>query len=189
VNGDKRATSVSLQIEDTRNQVAPKTGCRIGGRPVDRDAPWPQRHQQREDGHPSAGTRKRTTRLSEVLTVLVRPSSASAHVIELRANDHGHLDDLRARELERRLLELVGPGKRGNVIIDLSRVRSLTSRFLSVVESAARQVRSQKRRIVLCGLQPHCDDVLRANRPNTTFEYSATEEQAFRILAGAVPKS
>lgn len=108
--------------------------------------------------------------------VRVRPSDSTARVVELQPNDHGYLDEARVRELEVRLMELVGPGQRGDVVIDLSRVRSLNSRFLVVVESVRKRLHDQRRRIVLGGLQPRCPGAAPPNRLKPTVDSYDTDQ-------------
>jgi anti-anti-sigma factor len=147
-----------------------------------RQVDWPRRCKPADHG-PGNGEHLGCARQVTAVAVLrVRRSHSAARVVEVRANEHGYLDNARVQELQSVLIGLAGPGQRGHVVIDLSHVRSLNTQFLRVVGSAQERLKDQRRRVALCGLQPRCADVLRANGLNPVVECYSTQQQALATL-------
>ena len=165
-----------LAVQPRCRSAGPGSQYRTG-----RETPRPRRcdgHHGFPPGHRLDGM---ATALAKAKAMRVRKVSA-VHVLELRGNANGYLDIDLVQKLTLQLLNLVGPGQRGHVIIDLSRVRSVNTQFLSVVLAAQKRLRDQRRRVALCGLQTHCTDVLQVSGLNPLVECYATERQALETL-------
>ena len=72
-------------------------------------------------------------------------------LVEIQANEHGHLDEEHLEALVVRLLNLADNKHRGDVLLDLSAIRSVTSHFMQVFESFRSVLSDQQRRVVLYG--------------------------------------
>jgi len=84
-----------------------------------------------------------------------------ATALRIPANDHGYLDASQFRSVVDRFLEISMDAECGDVVIDLSHLKYTTAHFLNVLVCFWRSLRLQKRRLVLCGVQPHCAYILR----------------------------
>jgi len=91
----------------------------------------------------------------------MRPTSVPATIVEVQANEHGHMDEERTAYVFDRLFDLADHEHTNDVLIDVSHVRSLTNRFLNVLISFSNHIRHQDRRVALCGIHFHCAGLLR----------------------------
>ncbi len=87
--------------------------------------------------------------------------SFPATVVTVRANEHGHTDEECMAEVMDRLFGLADHEHTSDVLVDVSRVRSLTNRFLNALISFSNHVSHQDRRVALCGIHFHCAGPLR----------------------------
>jgi anti-anti-sigma regulatory factor len=63
------------------------------------------------------------------------------------------------RRLRTPLARLAGKVRRGDVVIDLSRVHVLNLESLRLLSSLERRMRRQRRQLVLCGVRDDCGGV------------------------------
>ena len=70
--------------------------------------------------------------------------------VEVRGNAHGHLDEQHLKALARRLRNVVERKQLGDVMLDLSGVRSVTTGFTKLFESFQACLCQQERHVVLC---------------------------------------
>jgi anti-sigma B factor antagonist len=102
-------------------------------------------------------------------------------VVELDA-EYDALDQARfehARELLLAEAQTVQPPL---MALDLSKTAYMGSAFIEVIFRAWKRLRQRGGRLVLCGLQPFCADVLRATRLDTIFDSYANAEDAIAAL-------
>jgi len=64
------------------------------------------------------------------------------------------------------------------VVLDLSRTTYLGSTFIELLVRAWKRLRERGGTLVLCGLQPYCQEVLQISRLDTLFEILPTRDQA-----------
>jgi anti-anti-sigma factor len=68
------------------------------------------------------------------------------------------------------------------VALDLSRTAYMGSAFVEVMFRAWKRLRERNGRLVLCGLQPFCADVLRTLQLDTMFEMFPNVDEALADL-------
>ncbi len=69
--------------------------------------------------------------------------------MEVRGNAHGHLDEQHLDALARRLRNVVERKQSGDVILDISRIRSVTTGFTKLFESFQACLCQQDRQVFL----------------------------------------
>ena len=105
-------------------------------------------------------------------------------VIELDA-EYGALDQARFRDARDRLLAEAQSVEPPLVAIDLSQTSYMGSAFIEVLVRACKRVNARQGRLVLCGMQPLCVEVLVAMRLDKIFELFASVDEAVAALSKA----
>ena len=92
-----------------------------------------------------------------------RERTVASILHEVHPDRDGHLDPKSTGALFKRVWGLVA-GKRGvDVVLDMSNVRSVASRFLRELAFLRKHMGRQNRRVLLCDVRPECSYLLDIN--------------------------
>jgi anti-anti-sigma factor len=184
----RRSCTVGEPLSDLRRQMIADMEQYLS-RSVRRNGPaWPNRPEtQRADAdgshsrgpdagngfdNPTNGKIVERTNTVEIVKPQVRSRTNAAifrrffepcrvTVVEVRTAPDGYLDYETVRELVHPVLNLAAEDHADPIIIDLSAVRSVNGMFVNLVVALQRRLRSQCRRVALCGLHPRCAEFIR----------------------------
>jgi len=82
------------------------------------------------------------------------------------------------------LLELANEAKQPLVVLDLSNTQFFGSSFIEVMFSLWKRLEARGGgRFAICGLTPHCLDVLKITHLDTLWRLTSTREEAVRALS------
>ncbi len=70
------------------------------------------------------------------------------------------------------------------LLLDLSQTGFIGSRFIELMVRAWKRLQQRGGKMVLCGLQPFCADVLRTTKLDTIWDIRATRQEGLAALAG-----
>jgi len=105
-------------------------------------------------------------------------------IIELGPS-YESLDDETLEEIGGLLLTEATVADPPRVVLDLSRTTYLGSTFIELLVRAWKRLRERGGTLVLCGLQPYCQEVLHVSRMDTLFEILPTRDRA--VAAASKP--
>jgi len=112
------------------------------------------------------------------------PGESDVVVVRLPEAAYGSLDDAKLARARRLLLGLVNRPCPPHVIADLSGVHYLGARFIGIVVCAWDELKKQGRRLVLCGLNPHCARLFHALHLDSLFTIRPSLEAALGVIGG-----
>jgi anti-anti-sigma regulatory factor len=92
------------------------------------------------------------------------------HVVELRDAEYSSLAEEKINRLANLLMYQVRHTKQPCLVLDLSRVQFIGARFIGVLVSVWDCLRKQDRRLVLQGLTPFCNNMVRKMGLDKVFE-------------------
>lgn len=96
--------------------------------------------------------------------------------------DTSILDTAAAQVIGTELMELVEGRKRCKIVLDFSKVRSLSSSIIGVVLAMATRARAVKGTVVVFGLRPNLREVFKLTKPDKVLTFADTAAGAFKIL-------
>jgi anti-sigma B factor antagonist len=96
------------------------------------------------------------------------------------------LNDFRSNSFRDALYETIGDSPGAQVALDLGHVDFLSSSGVAILVGLKRRIDGQKGRLVIFGVQPIVDDLLRITRLTQYFTF-APDEAAARLLLGPLP--
>jgi anti-anti-sigma factor len=102
-------------------------------------------------------------------------------VVELDA-EYDALDQSKFQQTQELLLSTAESVEPPLVAVDLSRTRYMGSGFIEAIFRAWKRSRERQGRLVLCGLQPFCAEVLRTTRLDSLIECFPGIEDAVAAL-------
>ncbi|HEY1603069.1 MAG TPA: STAS domain-containing protein [Pirellulales bacterium] len=105
-------------------------------------------------------------------------------VIALDA-EYGALDQARFQDARDRLLAEAQSAEPPLVAIDLSKTSYMGSAFIEVLVRVCKRVNARNGRLVLCGVQPFCAEVLVTMRLDKIFETFPDVDEAVSELSKA----
>jgi anti-anti-sigma factor len=91
-------------------------------------------------------------------------------VVQLREAEHSSLAEEKIDRLANLLMYQVRHTKQPCLVLDLSKVQFIGARFIGVLVSAWDNLRKQERRLVLQGLTPFCNNMIRRLGLEKVFE-------------------
>jgi anti-anti-sigma factor len=106
------------------------------------------------------------------------PAAPDVVVIRLPEVEYGSLEHAKLARARRLLLDLANQPGPPHLIVDLSGVHYLGAGLIGVVVSAWDRLKTQGRRLVLCGLNPDCAWLVRALKLDRLFAIHPTPQAA-----------
>ena len=103
-------------------------------------------------------------------------------VVEL-GPEYGALDEAVMNKIRDTLLELAVAADPPRLVLDLSHTSYIGSYFVEVVVRVWKRVKERGGRMVFCGLQPFCAEVLRVLRLDKIWRIFATQDEAIAAAA------
>ncbi|MBI2826419.1 MAG: STAS domain-containing protein [Planctomycetia bacterium] len=104
-------------------------------------------------------------------------------VIELDA-EHDALDRAKFQQARDLLLSTMQSADPPLVVLDLSKTAYMGSAFIEVMSRAGKRACERGGRMVLCGLQPFCAEVLAAAHLDSVWDTFGTRDEAIAALMG-----
>lgn len=101
--------------------------------------------------------------------------------------EYDSLDESVLQQIHDLLVALAQTAVPPLLVLDLSRTTFMGSGFIEMIFRAWKRLVARQGRLVLCGLQPYCAEVLKATRLDTLWESRATREEAVVALRTPSP--
>src|SRR3989304_3864118 len=94
--------------------------------------------------------------------------------------DEAILDPLQVQDIGEKLHQLIEQEDRQRLILDFHKVKILSSQMLGVLIGLLKRIRSDRGRIVICGMKPDLHKVFKITNLDKLFSFYDTEGQALR---------
>ena len=94
--------------------------------------------------------------------------------------DESILDPLQVQDLGEQLHQLIEEEDRQRLILDFQKVKMLSSQMLGVLIGLLKRIRSDRGRIVICGMKPELHKVFKITNLDKLFSFYDTEGHALR---------
>ena len=94
--------------------------------------------------------------------------------------DESILDPLQVQDIGEKLHQLIEQEDRQRLILDFHKVKILSSQMLGVLIGMLKRIRSDRGRIVICGMKPDLHKVFKITNLDKLFNFYDTEGHALR---------
>ena len=94
--------------------------------------------------------------------------------------DESILDPLQVQDIGEKLHQLIEQEDRQRLILDFHKVKILSSQMLGVLIGLLKRIRSDRGRIVICGMKPDLHKVFKITNLDKLFSFYDSEGQALR---------
>ena len=94
--------------------------------------------------------------------------------------DESILDPLQVQDIGEKLHQLIEQEDRQRLILDFHKVKILSSQMLGVLIGLLKRIRSDRGRIVICGMRPDLHKVFKITNLDKLFKFYDAEGQALR---------
>ena len=94
--------------------------------------------------------------------------------------DDSILDPLQVQDIGEQLHRIIEEEDRQRLILDFQKVKILSSQMLGVLIGLLKRIRSDRGRIVICGMKPDLHKVFKITNLDKLFTFYDTEGQALR---------
>ena len=94
--------------------------------------------------------------------------------------DESILDPLQVQDIGEQLHQIIEEEDRQRLILDFQKVKILSSQMLGVLIGLLKRIRSDRGRIVICGMKPDLHKVFKITNLDKLFSFYDTESQALR---------
>ena len=98
--------------------------------------------------------------------------------------DESILDPLQVQDIGETLQQLIEQEDRQRLILDFHKVKILSSQMLGVLISLLKRIRSDRGRIVICGMKSELHKVFKITNLDKLFKFYDTEGHALRSFEG-----
>ena len=94
--------------------------------------------------------------------------------------DESILDPLQVQDIGQQLHKLIEDEDRQRIILDFHKVKILSSQMLGVLIGLLKRIRSDRGRIVICGMKSELHKVFKITNLDKLFSFYETEGKALR---------
>ena len=99
-------------------------------------------------------------------------------------DDESILDPLQVQDIGEQLHRLIEEEDRQRLILDFHKVKILSSQMLGVLIGLLKRIRSDRGRIVICGMKSELHKVFKITNLDKLFTFYKTEGNALRSFEG-----
>ena len=100
--------------------------------------------------------------------------------------DESILDPLQVQDIGEKLHQLIEQEDRQRLILDFHKVKILSSQMLGVLIGLLKRIRSDRGRIVICGMKPDLHKVFKITNLDKLFSFYDSEGQALRSFESQI---